>query len=53
MDTKNLIVRAHHLAHLASTMVVPDGDYSVFAELLQGLGIIGMFGDIVNISLDT
>lgn len=38
---------------MASTMVVPNGDYSVFAELLHRVGVIGVFRYKVDISLDT
>lgn len=42
----------HHLAYVASSVVVPDGDHCIPAELLEALGVIGVFGNEVDISLD-
>lgn len=53
VDTKDLVFGVNHLAHMSTSMVVPNGDHSVFAKLLQGFGVLCMLWYEIDISLDT
>lgn len=53
VNTKDLVLGVNNLSHMSSSMVVPNGDHSVFAELLQGFGVVCMPWYKVDISLDT
>ena len=51
-NAEDPVLGIHHLAHVAATVVVPDGDDSVLAELLERCGVVGVPWYEVDVGLD-
>ena len=53
INSKNSIIGFHNLTNITTTMEMPHNNHSILIKLLQGLNIISVFRNKINISLHT